>query len=304
MNYQSIISEIHRQILQHDNEGEVASYIPELDQVDSEQFGVSLLTIDGESCQVGDSQQAFSIQSIVKVLILTMAYQKLGGQLWRRVGVEPSGTPFNSLGTLEYDGGIPRNPFSNAGALVVSDVLLDLYEDPRQALLDLMRAVSGDDTLCFNTSLAQSEKAAGFRNIALVNYLKSLGNINNAVDDVLDLYFDCCLVMVNCEQLARMFLFFANHGRSLDQNLQVLNTSQTKRINAIMLTCGFYDEAGDFAYQVGLPGKSGVGGGIVAVLPNAFSLAVWSPRLNQKGNSFRGLRFLEKFTTITGQSIF
>ena len=152
--------------------------------------------------------------------------------------------------------------------------------------------------------MAQSEKAAGFRNVALVNYLKSLGNINNAVDDVLDLYFDCCSVMVNCEQLARMFLFFANHGRSLDQNLQVLNTSQTKRINAIMLTCGFYDEAGDFAYQVGLPGKSGVGGGIVAVLPNAFSLAVWSPRLNEKGNSFRGLRFLEKFTTITGQSIF
>ena len=302
--YQAIIDHIHSELLKHKNYGDVASYIPELACVDDEKFGVCLSTVKGERFVVGDWQDAFSIQSVVKVLLLSMAYSKLGGQLWQRVGVEPSGTPFNSLGTLEHDDGIPRNPFSNAGALVISDILIDLYEDPKQAVIELIRAVSGDPSVEFSPVIAASEKSVGFRNVALVNFLKSLGNINNDVDVVLDLYFDCCSILVNCEQLARTFMLFASQGRTLDGKLCLLNTSQTKRMNAIMLTCGFYDEAGDFAYQVGLPGKSGVGGGIVAVLPNHFSLAVWSPRLNDKGNSYRGLKFLEAFTTETGQSIF
>lgn len=282
----------------------MASYIPELASVDSEKLGVCLTTVDGHVFHVGDWQDRFSIQSIVKVLMLSMAYSKLGGQLWQRVGVEPSGTAFNSLGTLEYDEGIPRNPFSNAGAIVVSDVLIDLYDDPRQAMIEMVRAVSGDPSISFDPRVAASEKAEGFRNVALANFIKSLGNINNPVDDVLNLYFDCCSMAVNCEQLAKVFLFFANHGHTTDGSLVLLNPSQTKRMNAIMLTCGFYDEAGDFAYKVGLPGKSGVGGGIVAVLPNHFSIAVWSPRLNEKGNSYRGLSFLERFTSETKLSIF
>ncbi len=302
--YQATIKHIHSELLKHKNYGDVASYIPELACVDDEKFGVCLTTVTGECYAVGDWQDAFSIQSVVKVLLLSMAYSKLGGQLWQRVGVEPSGTPFNSLGTLEYDDGIPRNPFSNAGALVISDILIDLYEDPKQAVIELIRSVSGDPSVGFSPVIAASEKSVGFRNVALVNFLKSLGNINNDVDAVLDLYFDCCSILVNCEQLARTFMLFANQGCTLDGKLCLLNTSQTKRMNAIMLTCGFYDEAGDFAYQVGLPGKSGVGGGIVAVLPNQFSVAVWSPRLNDKGNSYRGLKFLEAFTTETGQSIF
>ncbi len=304
INYQAIIEDIHRDILQHKNYGEVASYIPELALVDDEKFGICLITVGGECYQTGEWQDAFSIQSIVKVLLLSMAYSQLGGQLWQRVGVEPSGTPFNSLGTLEHDDGIPRNPFSNAGALVVSDVLIDLYDDPRQAVLDLVRSVSGDPSIQFDPAIAASEKSAGHRNVALVNFLKSLGNINNDVEQVLDLYFDCCSILINCEQLAKIFMLYANHGCTPDNKISLLNKSQTKRMNAIMLTCGFYDEAGEFAYKVGLPGKSGVGGGIVAVLPNQFSLAVWSPRLNEKGNSYRGLKFLEDFTTATGQSIF
>ena len=304
LDYQHIIEHIHNDLLKRKNYGEVASYIPELLEVNPDQFGVCLSTITGQHYHAGDWQQPFSIQSIVKVLMLSLAYRKLGGRLWQRVGVEPSGTSFNSLGTLEHDDGIPRNPFSNAGALVISDVLIDLYDHPKQAMLDLIRTVAQDQSIDLNPSLATSEKSVGFRNVALVNFMKSLGNINNPVDAVLDLYFNCCSIMVNCEQLANAFLFFANHGKTLGQQTKILNPSQTKRINAIMLTCGFYDQAGDFAYQVGLPGKSGVGGGIVALLPNEFSLAVWSPRLNEKGNSYRGLQFLEQFTTATGQSIF
>ena len=304
LNFQNIIEDIYHDIIKHKNYGEVASYIPELASVDSEKLGVCLTTVDGHVFHVGDWQDRFSIQSIVKVLMLSMAYSKLGGQLWQRVGVEPSGTAFNSLGTLEYDEGIPRNPFSNAGAIVVSDVLIDLYDDPRQAMIEMVRAVSGDPSISFDPRVAASEKAEGFRNVALANFIKSLGNINNPVDDVLNLYFDCCSMAVNCEQLAKVFLFFANHGHTTDGSLVLLNPSQTKRMNAIMLTCGFYDEAGDFAYKVGLPGKSGVGGGIVAVLPNHFSIAVWSPRLNEKGNSYRGLSFLERFTSETKLSIF
>ncbi len=304
INYQPIIEHIYQDLLLRKNYGEVASYIPELAGIDDEQFGICLAHVSGEIYCAGDWEPQFSLQSIVKVLLLSMAYARLGGQLWQRVGVEPSGTPFNSLGTLEHDDGIPRNPFSNAGAIVISDILIDLYENPRQALLEMIRAFAGDESIQFDKKVAESEKNEGHRNVALVNFLKSLGNIHNDVDEVLDLYFDCCSVSINCQQLAKTFLLFANNGQTIDQQHRLLNRSQTKRINAIMLTCGFYDEAGDFAYKVGLPGKSGVGGGIVAVLPNEFSIAVWSPRLNEKGNSYRGLKFLEQFTTDTGQSIF
>lgn len=302
--YQSIIAAIHQDISLKKNYGEVAQYIPELAAVNDEQFGVCVAHVKGGVYKVGDWQPKFSMQSMVKVLLLSLAYSKLGGQLWQRVGVEPSGTPFNSLGTLEHDEGIPRNPFSNAGAIVVCDVLFDLYQDPRQTLLEMVRTNSGDQSISFDKKVAASEKEEGFRNVALVNFLKSLGNIHNDVDEVLNLYFDCCSIAINCEQLANTFLLFANKGQTTDHKHRLLNASQTKRINAIMLTCGFYDEAGDFAYQVGLPGKSGVGGGIVAVLPGEFSIAVWSPRLNEKGNSYRGLEFLERFTTLTEQSIF
>ena len=177
--YQTIIEQIHSDLSKHKSYGEVASYIPELALVDAEKFGICLTTIDGQTFHTGDWQCLFSIQSIVKVLLLSMAYTKLGGQLWQRVGVEPSGTPFNSLGTLEHDNGIPRNPFSNAGALVVCDVLLDLYDDPKQSVIDMFRAISGDSSVDFDPVVAASEKTAGHRNVALVNFLKSLGNINN-----------------------------------------------------------------------------------------------------------------------------
>jgi len=187
-NYQNIIEQIHSHLSKHKNYGEVASYIPELAKVDGEKFGVSLATVDGGLFSTGDWQDEFSIQSIVKVLLLSMAYTKLGGQLWQRVGVEPSGTPFNSLGKLEHEEGIPRNPFSNAGALVICDVLIDLYDDPKQAMIDVIRNLADDQSIQFDRAVAVSEKSVGYRNVGLINFLKSLGNINNDVEQVLNLY--------------------------------------------------------------------------------------------------------------------
>ncbi len=304
MNYGETIERIYQQLLLEKNYGQVAGYIPELATVDSDKFGVCLINRENNCFSAGDWQEQFSIQSIIKVITLSLAYQKLDAQLWQRVGVEPSGTPFNNLSRLEHDFGIPRNPFSNAGAIVVCDVLMELFSDPREVVISMLRTLAADKGIDYTEAIAASEKSEGYRNMALAYFMKSMGNIKHEVEDVLDFYFDVCSIAVNCEQLARIFMYLAKHGRSADDQHSYLSRGQAKRINAIMLTCGFYDEAGDFAFRVGLPGKSGVGGGIVAVMPGEFSLAVWSPRLNEKGNSYRGLRFLEHFTDATEITIF
>ena len=284
--------------------GDVASYIPQLIEVDPNRFGVHLRAIDGRQFGYGDAETLFSIQSIAKVLSLTLAFKSLGADLWQRVSVEPSGSPFNSLGQLQYEKGIPRNPFINSGAIVVCDILVGLYEDPLAALISFVHQLSGNKLLGVNSAVACSEKSHAYRNLALANLMKDLGNIHNDIDQVLELYFNLCAIEMSCKDLAQTFAFLAHHGVNPLTQEQVLTTSEAKRINAIMQTCGFYDEAGEFSYRVGLPGKSGVGGGIIAVHPGQFSIAVWSPPLNKKGNSERGMKFLEAFTTITKSSIF
>ncbi len=226
-----------------------------------------------------------------------------GDQLWKRVGMEPSGNPFNSLIQLELEGGIPRNPFINAGALVVIDVLLDHLSAPNDEMLKLVRSLRCSE-IFYNEIVAESEKATGYTNTALVNLMKAHKNIQHDVDKVLDVYCHQCSIEMSCAGLARSFLFLANGGVVPGSGEQILSPSQAKRINAIMLTCGFYDEAGQFAYRVGMPGKSGVGGGIAGVIPGELAIAVWSPGLNQRGNSVVGMSALEHFTTLTGKSIF
>jgi glutaminase len=228
----------------------------------------------------------------------------VGDDLWNRVGVEPSGDPFNSLSQLENDSGIPRNPYINAGALVVADVLVSYFTNPKAALLAFLHELTGDSSIGFNETVAASEKSEGYRNFALVNYLKSFGNIENDAEEVLDFYFHQCSISMSCRELAQAFMIYANHGTLLDSDREFLTGRQVKRMNALMQTCGFYDEAGEFSFEVGLPGKSGVGGGIVAVHPNQYSVAVWSPPLNHKGNSALGMAALERLTTLTGFSIF
>lgn len=304
IDYQYILQDIYKAIEGLSDEGDVAKYIPELASIDPGKFGVHLCTIDGQHYGVGDHQEKFSIQSITKVLSLTLAFQKTGDDLWSRVGVEPSGNPFNSLWQLEYEHGKPRNPLINSGAIVICDILCSLFPNPRQTLIDFIRHISGIETIEYNPKIALSERNLGFRNTALINMMKASGNIKNEIDAVLDLYYHQCSVEMSCREMASTFLLFANRGKLQGSEEQFISTSMIKRINAIMQTCGFYDEAGEFSFKVGLPGKSGIGGGIVAVHPGKYAVAVWSPRLNKKGNSVKGMKLLELLTTKTGLSIF
>lgn len=301
----SLFAEIHGRVAPRAaGKGDVADYIPELARVNADRFGVFAYTLDGRAAGFGDYAHAFSIQSIVKVVTLTLAYQRMGERLWRRVGVEPSGGAFNSLIQLEHDDGIPRNPMLNAGALVVVDVLLELFDDPLEEVLRFLRETSGNPAVDFDRSVAASELATGHRNEALVQFMRSYGNIRHRRDTVVGIYCRLCAIAMSCEDLARTFSFFAGRGRSPVTGARVVSQPCAKRMTAIMTLCGFYDEAGEFAYRVGLPGKSGVGGGIVAVHPGEYAIAVYSPPLNRKGNSVLGRYFLEELTTIVGESIY
>jgi glutaminase len=304
MSYREIIEPLYEEIKNLPDPGSLASYIPELTHVNPDQFGVYCSFVGGEAFGTGDWTVPFSIQSIAKVFALTMAYSRRGEHLWERVGVEPSGTGFNSLVQLESDRGIPRNPFKNAGAMVICDVLLSECQNPKAELLELCRSLSGNTDLNYSAKIATSEKSVGYRNVALCNFIKSFGNIHNPPENVLSFYFDMCSLMMNCAELSAACSYLARSGKHPVDGSQILSSSQTKRINALMQTCGFYDESGEFAFKVGLPGKSGVGGGIIAVHPGHYTIVVWSPRLNAKGNSYKGMRFLEEFTTRTAQSIF
>jgi len=303
IDFQRILNAINDAADKAKDRGQIAKYIPELAKVENDKFGIHLVTIDQQHFSAGNADEHFSIQSISKVLTLTMVLGKIGDKLWERVDVEPSGDPFNHLSLLELEEGIPRNPLINPGAIVVADVLVSLLSNPKEEFLAFVRNIANDDSIDYDTAVVKSEKRTGFRNYAAANLLKSYGNLNNEVEDVLDFYFHQCSLTMNCRQLANTFFMFINHGKC-KRNNTFLTIHQVKRINAIMLTCGFYDEAGEFAFEVGLPGKSGVGGGIVALLPNKFCVATWSPGLNKKGNSKLGMLALEKLTTETELSIF
>ncbi|MFN0015508.1 MAG: glutaminase [Saprospiraceae bacterium] len=304
MDYQIILERIAQETADLAGTGKVASYIPELAKVPSDRFGMALTGVKGGQHTTGDATERFSVQSISKVFLLTLAIRLVGEKLFERVGKEPSGNPFNSLVQLEYEHGIPRNPFINAGALVVTDVLLEHLPDAKKAVLDFVRRLSGSADLEYDLAVAASERQTGFTNIALANYLKANGNLRHSVEQVVDAYFLHCSLSMSCLELSRSLLFLANYGVIPDTSERLLSISQTKRLNAVMLTCGFYDEAGEFAFRVGLPGKSGVGGGIAAVMPGRWAAAVWGPEINDCGNSVRGMKALELLTTWTEESIF
>ncbi len=304
MNYKKLFSAISDELKNLEDKGKVASYIPELRNIDPDKFGIHLATIDNKNHGLGDYKEKFSIQSIAKVLSLVLAFKLDDNKLWDRVGVEPSGTPFNSMVQLEYEKGIPRNPFINAGALVISDILVSRLENPKKDFIEFVSNISGNPNIDYCWKISESEKKTGFRNAALINLMKSYGNIKNDIEVVLDFYYNLCSIEMSCKELSQAFLFLAGNGVHPVTNVEVIGASKSKRINAIMLLCGFYDEAGEFAFKVGLPGKSGVGGGIIAIHPGKYSIAVWSPKLNKKGNSYKGMRILEFLTSRTESSIF
>ena len=304
IDYQKIFQEIAAELKNVDDLGKLASYIPELANVDPAKLGIHLVTVDNNHYSYGDSNEKFSIQSISKVFSLTLALQIVGDELWERVGVEPSGSAFNSLVQLEYEKGFPRNPFINAGAIVICDILVSCLDDPKRELLEFIRGITGDSGIGYSARIAESEMQTGYRNISLANLMKDFGNIHNNIETVLDLYFNLCSIEMTCKELAQTFLFLAANGVSPVVNKTIVTPRLARRVNSIMQMCGFYDEAGEFAFSTGLPGKSGVGGGIVAVHPGKFSVAVWSPKLNEKGNSYKGMKVLEALTTKTQSSIF
>ena len=304
MAYQDVLDGIYNEVIQIENTGKVADYIPELAKVDATKFGIALVDKHQNVFTKGDALEKFSIQSISKVITTSLIFSKIGNDLWERVGYEPSGNSFNSLVQLENENGIPRNPFINAGALVIADLMLEHFENPKAFFLDFVRELTENPNINYNENVAQSEKAFGYRNAALVNFIKSFGNIKNEPEAVLDFYYHQCSIEMSCVDLAKCFQVFANNGVIPKSDKKFLSTSKCKRMNALMQMCGFYDQAGEFTFKVGLPGKSGVGGGVVAVFPNHYTVAVWSPKLNKKGNSFYGLETLERLTTETSLSIF
>ena len=286
--------------------GKVADYIPSLGRIDPARFGIAIVAADGAVHTGGDADEPFSIQSVSKVFALTLALGKVGASLWRRVGVEPSGTAFNSVVQLEAEKGIPRNPFINAGAIVVSDVVLGAGE-PRDAIGDIVRFVRflcGDQTVFIDNDVANSEAATGFRNIALGNYMRSFGNMDHGVEDALKVYFHQCAIAMSCRQLAMAGRYLMLEGIHPDTGNAVVTALRARRILSLMLTCGHYDGSGEFAFRVGIPGKSGVGGGILAIVPGKASIAVWSPGLNHRGNSKLGSEALEHLAAAMNWSVF
>ncbi len=301
-----VVGTIAAETAQLAERGEVATYIPQLAHVDPRHFGIAVITAEGTTHVAGDAEVPFSIQSVSKVFTLTLALGKVGDALWRRVGREPSGNPFNSIVQLEAEKGIPRNPFINAGAIVVTDMLLAGHA-PKEAIGEILRFVrhlADDDEIFIDDAVARSETATGHRNVALANYMRAFGNLDHEPALTLGVYFHQCAIAMSCRQLAAAGRFLALDGRHPTASGRVVSSERARRINALMLTCGHYDGSGDFAFRVGLPAKSGVGGGILAVVPGEASIAVWSPGLNRVGNSALGSIALEKLVKATGWSIF
>lgn len=287
----------------HIGAGKVATYIPALGNVDPRQFGFAVAGIDGTVHGVGDHDTRFSMQSVSKVFTLALALSRGDEAIWRRVHREPSGTSFNSLFQLEFEHGIPRNPLINAGAIVVTDQLLAETGDALGMLRDLLRAETGNPDLDVDSVIAASESETGHRNRALAYLMASFGNMRNPVEQALDHYFRQCSITVSVTELARAGLLLARHGLQADGS-RLLSPQDARRVVSIMLTCGAYDAAGEFAYRIGLPCKSGVGGGILAIVPDRCAVAAWGPGLDAQGNSVTATLALGTFGSVTGWSIF
>ncbi|RVU85869.1 glutaminase [Leucothrix sargassi] len=303
---QSIVNEITAEMQSRPDRGKVAQYIPQLACIDPDQFGMSVVMQDGTTFNAGDAQTPFSIQSISKMFTLTIALGKMGDAVWKRVGREPSGDPFNSIVQLEAENGRPRNPFINAGAIAIADAIM-MGHEPKETLaeiLQFMRFIADDDSICIDDKVAKSELLTGDRNASLAHFMASFGHFKNPVDKVLGVYFHHCSLSMTCHQLAKAGAFLVSDGVSRLIDAQIVGPQRARRINSLMMMCGHYDGSGEFAYRVGLPGKSGVGGGILAIAPGYASIAVWSPGLDVVGNSHLGTLALQRFAEKTGWSVF
>lgn len=287
---QEILDRIAREARPRAAAGRVADYIPALARVPADRFALVVRRADGSEYATGDADERFSIQSISKLFTLALAMEWIPDELWERVRREPSGMRFNSLIQLETEHGIPRNPFINAGALVVTDALLHRRPQFERSFREQMRLLSGSPDLHWDDEVYRSELATGDLNRAIAFVLRAYGNLLEDPLVVTNAYIRCCALAMSARDLARaaMFLIGPQPGPAA-----VASGRHARRLCAIMRTCGLYDQSGEFAYDVGLPGKSGVGGGILVASPGAFTAVAWSPPLDRHGNSVAGVAALE-----------
>jgi glutaminase len=304
-----LLAEISEQARPHAAEGKVRTYLPSLGDAPEDAFGFAVVEMDGTEHTSGDVDVAFPIQSISKVFALVLAMQRADGaegvakELWSRCGVEPSGDPFNSLVQLEREEGVPRNPMINSGALVVDDVLLQHCDDPVASLDALLEQITGEE-IPVDEDVLRREGTTGHRNLAMAYLMSALDNLAHDPHDVLDVYTHQCALMMTTRQLARAVRFLANGGVDPASGERVLSPGNARRVAAIMLTCGTYDSAGEFAFNVGIPCKSGVAGGIVGLVTGELGVAVWSPPLDPSGNSSAGRVALHHLSERLGLSLF
>ncbi len=284
--------------------GSVASYIPELASVPASRFGCVIADCHGVAASIGDDAIPFSLQSLTKVFAIVLSLNIGGHEIWQRVGKEPSGTPFNFLAQLEAEAGVPRNPFINAGALVVTDYLMG--KGPRDAasmVRDYLRICAGSNAIAINDDVARSELASAHKNRAIANLLYLHGVITNDPEAVLACYCRQCAISANLRDVTAAFLPFALGGYAPAAAETVMSRMTARRVNALMMTCGLYDAVGSFAFRVGLPAKSGVGGGVLAVVPGKAAIGTWSPGLDRFGNSLIGVYAMEEIVRMLDFSL-
>ena len=290
---QNFLEKLHQ--LQATTEaGQVASYIPELSKANPDWFGISVVTTDGQIFNVGDTAQTFTIQSISKIFSYGLALEDHGREiLLEKVGVEPTGDPFNSMIRLDEGSHRPYNPMINAGAIATTSLINgDNPTDKLNRLLTMFRGYTGH-AVVIDMPTFMSERATGHRNRAMAHLMLNFDMINKDIDAALDLYFQQCAVMVTCCDLATMAATLANHGKHPITQTQAINEDYVRDLLSIMYTCGMYNRAGEWAYRVGIPAKSGVSGGILAIIPGKAGIATFSPPIDANGNSVRGLHVFE-----------
>ena len=287
--------------------GKSAGYIPELKKVPPTELGLYMETLQGDTYGVGDYNKKFTIQSISKVLVLTLALMDHGPEkVFEKVGVEATGDPFNSIVKLELKSlQKPLNPMINAGAIATTSFIKGKDgQEQIERILAFAQEVSGNPTIGINEAVYKSESLTGDRNRSLAYFMKSCGVLSEDVEALVDVYFKHCSIEMSCKDLARIGALYSNRGVCLRTGKQIIPKTITQMVTAIMTTCGLYDASGEFAVQVGIPAKSGVGGGILATVPNQLGIGVYGPGLDEKGNSVGGTKMLAYLSKHLGLSIF
>jgi len=302
----AIAEDVTRDLMKTREWGKPSSLSPKMQGIDTHQFGIAIHTAEGETVLAGKADATFTIQSISKIFSLTLALEIFSDKVWDRVGKEPSGDPYNSIVDLERQKGIPRNPLINPGALVINDMLhkASRDDDGHTNVRDLMNSLLDGEEVGIDDEVAGSEGGSNFANRAMANLSKHFENFENDIEPVLKEYVDQCAITMSSRQLARAGRYLMVERADSDDEKALRRARRVRRVNALMLTCGQYDGSGEFAYRVGLPAKSGVGGGILAVVPNIASICVWAPGLDEDGNSLLGTEALARLSQEMDWSVF